>query len=587
MYKQPLFVYLSSLISGIFFQECFRLPLSITAFLLAFALALSLLLRLKHIYIQKLRILLLIFFFFSAGVSLHALHLRKPVLPELEKNQTVVFKVFKKLNSTDKNRKYIAEIFADSLKTKTVLSVPKSVQELDFAHYYKAKLFISIPEKSAHHFQFDYQKYLSRQDIYLQSYLPGELYSAERTDMSFIEKIKQNRHVLLQKIENSQMSSQAKNFVKGIILADRTDMDRETVRDFNTSGLVHFLAISGTHIVIIYWIMMLFFKRVIPVNFRSFAIILSLIGIWFFGMYIGFGNSVVRSCIMITVFYIFILLQRKPDLLHSLCLSGLIILFINTQELFDLGFQLSFLAVAGIYWFNDALLKFFPPVKTWLQKIVFNTITVSVSAQLATIPLVLYYFHQFSWMSLPANLLIIPFSEFIIIFSLLVVIMFGIGIKTDTVLNIYEHVVHYLLKIVHWFADQDFANKKNIPMTLLEMVLLYALIYFVGILLKKFNYKKMFTAICILASFVVLRVVLNINGNKTMETLETHYFKQKIVIVKKTGSAEFYMKPSKNIEKINEYIINPYLSYRRITKHRIIETEADQIEVNGKVFSLK
>ncbi len=177
------------------------------------------------------------------------------------------------------------------------------------------------------------------------------------------DKVKQIRLDFLQRIDSSMLSTESRDFLKGIILADRTDMDAGISADFTKTGLVHFLAISGTHMIIIFWLIMFFLKRCFPLRLRNVAVIISLLLIWCFAVFIDYGSSVVRSCLMLTFYYIMVLLQRKPDLLHSMALAGLIILMLDTQQLFDIGFQLSFLAVFGIYWLNRPILNCLPKAR--------------------------------------------------------------------------------------------------------------------------------------------------------------------------------------------------------------------------------
>lgn len=106
-----------------------------------------------------------------------------------------------------------------------------------------------------------------------------------------------------------------------------------------------------------------FLKRCFPLRLRNVAVIISLLLIWCFAVFIDYGSSVVRSCLMLTFYYIMVLLQRRPDLLHSMALAGLVILMLDTQQLFDIGFQLSFLAVFGIYWLNRPILNCLPKAR--------------------------------------------------------------------------------------------------------------------------------------------------------------------------------------------------------------------------------
>ncbi len=371
-----------------------------------------------------------------------------------------------------------------------VIYLPKSTKELDFVHYYKADAFITQPYSPQYDFQFDYAGYLKRKNIEQQVYLQEEISSAERADLSVSDRLHQYRFKVLKKIDRTVMSVKTKEFLKGIILADRTEMDAATVQDFNRSGLVHFLAISGTHIVVIFGIFYFLMRYLGPLKFRKYTVIFSLVFIWLFAAFIGFGNSVLRSCMMLSIYFISVLLQRKPDLLHSLSLSALIILVSDTQQFYDVGFQLSFVAVLGIFWLNQPFLKYFPRQDHYIKKLIFNTITISLSAQLATLPLVLYYFHQFSFISMIANFIIVPFSEVIIVFSFLMTALVSGGFDFELINNLYDFIIQILLKTIHWFAEADVLFFENIPMNLIEILSVSVVIFLLRPAILKFDFRN-------------------------------------------------------------------------------------------------
>lgn len=552
-------------------------------YLLIFSLLSSFLVRFKIFWIQKIKAVFLCLLFFSIGMFLHRFHSEKPELPYFKNKETLVFQIDKKLNSNEKNRRYEIKILNEQNQTvSAVLSVPKSIKELDFKHFYRAELIVNQPFEPKNDFQFNYAKYLARKNIYFQTYLPKNIEFAENKQLSFSENIKQKRLEILQKIDDSKLSFDSKNFLKGIILADRTEMSNESVRDFNRSGLMHFLAISGTHIVIIFWLIMFLFNKIFTLKLRKFGIIFSLILIWSFAVFIGFGNSVVRSCIMISVYYASVLLQRKPDLLHSLSLAALMILAVDTQQFFDVGFQLSFLAVLGIFWFNRPILKYFPFPKNLVQKIIFNTISISISAQFATIPLVLFYFHQFSWMSVPANLFIIPFSEIIIISSLVMTIFFMSNGVFGILVLIYDWTIWLLLKIIHWFADWDFAFFNKIPMSVSEMFFCFVILYFLRFPILKFGLKNSMNVVFLLIVFVLYRSVLTIVENKKSETVLIKHFKTPVILDKNQDKITCYIPENADSVKIKQYVLEPFLTKRRTKNFEIKTYSGNHIKINKK-----
>ncbi len=525
--------------------------------------------------------------FFGIGIILHFFNAFASENVSVSKNETIVFKIAKKLNSSDKNRKYEGVIKGGKQTFNAVIYIPKSEKELDFLHYYQAQAYISKPKPPQYDFQFDYSKYLLRKNIEYQCYINDEIAEAERKDLSFKEKFSQKRLEVLQRIDETGMSSKSKEFLKGIILADRTEMDAQTVQDFNRSGLVHFLAISGTHIVVIFGLFYLLLIKILPLKFRKYAIISSLIFIWLFTFFIGFGSSVVRSGLMLSIYFIYILLQRKSDLLHSLSLSAFIILIFDTQQLFDVGFQLSFCAVLGIYWLNQPILNYFPIQDNRFKKLIFNTISISVSAQLATLPLVLYYFHQFSFISIAANFLIVPFSEAIIVFSFLMTTLIVFHLDFNLMNVAYDFIIKILLTIIHWFADFDLLFHENIPMNLIEVFALFLIIYFLRFFILKPKLKNLTIVLMTVFIFYVLRTGCNFYENQRDEILFHDFSKTRVLFVKKGDNACFWTEENSDQNKIIQFVINPYCSSRRISNYQIKTFPKDVTKVvyNGKIYN--
>jgi competence protein ComEC len=525
--------------------------------------------------------------FFGMGVVLHFFNSSQHYI-QVSGNKTIVFKISKKLNSNEMNRKYEALAQTDNEKFNAVLYIPKSENELDFNHYYKTQAYIFKPKAPQYDFQFDYAKYLKRKDIEYQSYVNDKISHAERKDVSFTEKFSQKRLEILQNIDKTSMSSRSKEFLKGIILADRTEINAQTVQDFNRSGLVHFLAISGTHIVVIFGLFYFLLIKILPLKHRKYAIISSLILIWLFTVFIGFGSSVVRSSLMLSIYFIFILLQRKPDLLHALALSAFIILVFDTLQLFDVGFQLSFLAVLGIFWLNQPILNQFPKQDNRVKKIIFNTVSISISAQLATLPLVLYYFHQFSFISIIANFFIVPFSEIIIVFSFVMTALIAFHLDIGFINIMYDFIIQLLLDIIHWFADFDTLFFENIPMNFTEVLVLYLTFYLMRFIVLKFNIKNVTNILMVIAAFLVLRTSFDYYESLKTEVLVHDFSKNTLISVKKGDAVCFWVKEGSDKQKVINFIINPYCASRRLKRFEIrtIPDSVQKIVYKDKIFKM-
>ena len=591
MNKQPLLICAISFGLGIFFQDKFDFPfwgtaatlvLGIVGFLAGFFI--------RNFFFDRLKSAFLVFLFFSIGIFLHFLNSNSAQNFDFEKNKTtkIVFQLSKKLNSNERNKRYEVEILNFEKPFSAVISIPKEQKEPDFLHFYSAEAYLNPTQKPQYDFQFDYQKYLARQKIHYQGFIPDEISFKKKESVSFADKIKQKRLDLLLRIDNSSLQPQNKAILKGIILADRTEIDQEIINHFSKTGLIHILAISGSHMAIIFLMILFVLNPIFSVKYRNIPIYISLAAIWGFAIFIDYGNSVVRSCIMITVYYIMIFLQRKPNLLHSLALAGMMILSIDTQQLFDVGFQLSFLAVFGIFWLYKPITNHYKPLKNRAIRFILNTFSLSLAAQLTTLPLILFYFHQFSIMSVFINVISIMVSQGFIIFSFIVSILFGIEFTPDWLLEIYDWCASFFLNMVAFFSKTDFSFVENVSIEIPELIILFVLVYLLRSVFEKPNVKTFTHFSFFILLFIFTRILINFYFWKKEETLLHSFFKQNIVSVKQGDKAVFIMSNEADTEKINSFIIKSYITSRRVKNIEIKKVEPmTRIKINQNIYEIK
>ena len=591
MNKQPLLICAISFGLGIFFQDKFDFPfggaaatlvLGIVGFLAGFFI--------RNFFFDKLKSAFLVFLFFSIGIFLHFLNSNSIQNFDFEKNKTVkiVFQLSKKLNSNERNKRYEVVILNFEKPFSAVVSIPKEQKELDFLHFYSAEAYLNPTQKPQYDFQFDYQKYLARQNIHYQGFIPDEISFKKKESVSFADKIKQKRLDLLFRIDNSSLQPQNKAILKGIILADRTEIDQEIINHFSKTGLIHILAISGSHMAIIFLMILFVLNPIFSVKYRNIPIYISLAAIWGFAIFIDYGNSVVRSCIMITVYYIMIFLQRKPNLLHSLALAGMMILSIDTQQLFDVGFQLSFLAVFGIFWLYKPITNHYKPLKNRAIRFILNTFSLSLAAQLTTLPLILFYFHQFSIMSVFINVVSIMVSQGFIIFSFIVSILFGIEFTPDWLLEIYDWCASFFLNMVAFFSKTDFSFVENVSIQIPELIILFVLVYLLRSVFEKPNTKTFTRFSFFILLFIFTRILTNFYFWKKEEILLHSFFKQNIVSIKQRDKVIFIVSNEADMEKINNFVIKSYITSRRIKNIEIKKVKPMmKLKINQTTHEIK
>jgi len=591
MNKQPLLICAISFGLGIFFQDKFDFPfwgaaatlgLGIVGFLAGFFI--------RNFFFDRLKSAFLVFLFFGIGIFLHFLNTNSTQNFDFEKNKTteIVFQLNKKLNSNERNKRYEVEILNFEKPFSAVISIPKEQQELDFLHFYSAEAYLNPTQKPQYDFQFDYQKYLARQNIHYQGFIPNEISFKKKESVNFADKIKQKRLDLLLRIDNSSLQPQNKAILKGIILADRTEIDQEIINHFSKTGLIHILAISGSHMAIIFLMILFVLNPIFSVKYRNIPIYISLAAIWGFAIFIDYGNSVVRSCIMITVYYIMIFLQRKPNLLHSLALAGMMILSIDTQQLFDVGFQLSFLAVFGIFWLYKPITNHYKPLKNRAIRFILNTFSLSLAAQLTTLPLILFYFHQFSIMSVFINVVSIMVSQGFIIFSFIVSILFGIEFTPDWLLEIYDWCASFFLNMVAFFSKTDFSFVENVSIEFPELIILFVLVYLLRSVFEKPNVKTFTRLSFFILLFLFTRILTNFYFWKKEEILLHSFFKQNIVSIKQRDKVIFIVSNEADMEKINNFVIKSYITSRRIKNIEIKKVKPmTKLKINQTIYEIK
>ncbi|MBB3108949.1 competence protein ComEC [Paenibacillus phyllosphaerae] len=199
-------------------------------------------------------------------------------------------------------------------------------------------------------------------------------------------------------------------YMKGLVLGITDDLDPDRYRQFSQLGLTHILAISGLHVAVFLFIVGLLLKLLrLP---REKITVLLIAAVPFYVLISGGSPSVIRAGLMAMLGLAAARLGRLKDGLHLLAAAALLMLMWNPYMLHDVGFQLSFLVTAGLILGVPPARKLLPQSKRlqWL----YDSITVTVVAQLASFPLTIFYFNQFNLLSLPANLVLVSFISFIV-----------------------------------------------------------------------------------------------------------------------------------------------------------------------------
>ncbi|RYG02717.1 MAG: ComEC family competence protein, partial [Chitinophagaceae bacterium] len=206
---------------------------------------------------------------------------------------------------------------------------------------------------------------------------------------------------------------------QALLIGYKDNLDRDLIQSYSNTGVVHVVAISGLHLGLIYAILVLFTGRLARNRFGKWVqLSLILIGVWLFTLLAGASASVVRSAVMFTCIAIGNALSRRSSVYNSLAASAFLLLTYNPFWLWDTGFQLSYAAVLSIIVYQKTVTNLIYPSNKLLL-ILWKSCSVTISAQILTTPVTIFYFHQFPVFFLFTNLVAIPLSGIILLGEIL------------------------------------------------------------------------------------------------------------------------------------------------------------------------
>ena len=296
------------------------------------------------------------------------------------------------------------------------------------------------------------------------------------------------RAKLLDRLSESGVDGSVYAVVAAMTLGDKSQLTKELRDTYAVSGASHILALSGLHLGIIYTLLSLLLSRR---RWQVISQVVIIVCIWLFVFLVGMSASVVRSAVMITVYALLSLGHRDKMSVNTLAFAAIVMLLFNPKSLFDVGFQLSFMAVL-------AILLFYPLFESvWSQQFLFGhrlfrwlwtTLAVSCAAQIGVAPLIAYYFGRFSCYFLLTNLVVVPAATLILYLSLLVLL-----IPSLAYLLIY--IVDALNQLLLWITMLPGASIEGLHPTLLQVWMTYVIIGAVyGLLIRRTSPTKGWSA---------------------------------------------------------------------------------------------
>ncbi len=351
-------------------------------------------------------------------------------------------------------------------------------------------------------FQFDYAAYLNKQGIYHQLRIDMQGIFLQRKGkttlrgLAFELRNHINKQLIREGFEGNSLA-----LINALLLGQRQELSQEVYSDFAAAGAVHILAVSGLHVGIIMLILQFVFKPLERMRSgKTIKICCVVLCLWIFAVIAGLSPSVLRAVTMFSFLAYAMESNRETSTFNTLLASAFLLLTLNPNLLFHIGFQMSYLAVFAIIWINPMIQKHYSP-KTFIDRKLWEIFTVSCSAQLGVSFLSIYYFNHFPGLFFITNLVVLPFLGMILGLGILIIVLAIIKSLPAFLAEGYSTLLESLVNFIRWAASQKSFYFEELTFTKVQMVLLYLLIITLILVLHKFSYKRfiyfLVTVICL------------------------------------------------------------------------------------------
>lgn len=318
--------------------------------------------------------------------------------------------------------------------------------------------------------------------------------------------ISHTRIWMIQKIDKHIIDKEASSFAKALLIGVKSDLDKNIIKAYTQLGIIHIIAISGMHLDII-------FKNLVYVTghlprkifWRLLELAIVLITVWIY-TFIAFASpSVVRASIFFSLFFIGTFLNQPKYTLNCIAGGILVILFFDLHSIYHIGLQLSYAAVIGIHLFYPVFYKMVPmdnPILNWM----WSNLCITLSAQLTTLPILLFHFHQTATLVIISNFIMVPLST-LLLYALIILVLMPNQVSFSMHLGgLIQAYINLLNRVVLYFHQNPIGTPLLIQMSGRMVVGYYFWLLFVYMWLYKRKAKYLFYSLVILTLVFLIKL---------------------------------------------------------------------------------
>ncbi len=416
-----------------------------------------------------------------------------------------------------------------SAKGKALVYIQKDSRSEQLFYGDRILFFVEFtePKSAAFPYSFDQKRFLRNQNIYYTSYI-GAVYWKTIPDKAHQDLLRialTLRNRLLMILRDNQVQGREFAVTAALLLGYVDELDQGLLKDYSATGAMHILSVSGMHVGIIFLVLdkILGFLRKTKYGLYI-KTILIIFMVWFYAMLTGLSPAVLRASVMISLVAVGKAMKRQPDILNILSASFILLLIREPTLLVNVGFQLSYLAVAGIVLLYKPVYDLYITSNTIIDKI-WSIIAVSIAAQIITFPLSLYYFHQFPNYFMITNILVVPLSTLIIYCGILLLILGSVPFVSFFIAKILITLVWLLNHSIHFIEEWPYAVTRGVYINIGQTICIYLTL--LTLFLFLFYKKKLFL-------FLLLLFSIGISGSVFYQ--KVHQFKSRKILVYGVGN---------------------------------------------------
>lgn len=442
-------------------------------------------------------------------------------------------------------------------------------QSLPDLHYgdhlmISGKPFQPSPPKNPH--EFDYQSFLFQQNLYAQMYVKPAMVLKTGHHSNFIKRISYRiRNYCSEQLKRFIQSPREQAIAMALILGNKGQLDFDTRQAFGSAGAMHVLAVSGLHVGIVYAVFQFLLAGFFNTKVGKVIVPLILISIlWLYALITGFSPSVLRAVTMFSIIVIGNSMQRKANIYNSIFLSAFILLLANSRLIYSVGFQLSYLAVLSIVFFHPKIYGLVYVRNKWLDKI-WSLTCVSLAAQIGTLPLTLYYFHQFPLLFFISNLVVIPGAFLILLGGFSLIASSGFVLLAKYVGQLLELLIYFQNEFVFYIHRLPVSKISGFAFSPVQCFILFLII----IIFIIFFQQRKFLYLVFIAVFVMTFGFLNLermHQNKNQKRIVVYSIYKYPVIQFIAGNQAITEQTVELLESKQTFHIKPNQLYSSILK---------------------